>query len=95
VQDELWCVVAGTMMVHLVDLREGSPTLNARARWVLSGEEPALLHIPAGVAHGYKAGPDGAMLLYAANSQFDPDDPNEGRLPPDYFGKELWEADRG
>jgi dTDP-4-dehydrorhamnose 3,5-epimerase len=95
VQDELWTVVAGTMLVWLVDVRAGSPTRGVKRRCVLSAEQPTLLHVPAGVAHGYQAGPAGALLLYAMNSQFDPDDPNEGRLPWDHFGAELWEADRG
>ncbi|MEZ0348755.1 MAG: dTDP-4-dehydrorhamnose 3,5-epimerase family protein [Thermus sp.] len=95
VQDELWCVVQGTLLVWLVDLRMGSPTLGVRQRVVLSGEEPEFLHIPSGVAHGYKASPEGALLLYLMNSQFNPQDPNEGRLPWDYFGAELWQEDRG
>ncbi len=95
VQDEVWCVVRGTLLVWLVDVREGSASAGVKQRFVLSGEEPALLYIPTGVAHGYRAGPDGALLLYAMNSQFDPTDPNEGRLPWDYFGKELWADDRG
>ena len=95
IQDELWCVVAGEMMVWLVDLREGSPTVGVKRREILSGEQPTVLHIPSGVAHGYMAGADGALLVYAMNSQFDPADPNEGRLPWDHFGEELWEEDRG
>lgn len=95
VQDELWCVVEGTLLVWLVDVRENSPTQGQRRRIVLDGEEPGLLHIPSGVAHGYKAGPKGGLLIYAMNSQFNIDDPNEGRLPWDYFGKDLWEDDRG
>lgn len=94
-QDELWCAVAGELLVWLVDVRAGSPTLNVRQRVVLSGEAPALLFIPTGVAHGYKAGPSGATLLYTMNSQFDLADPNEGRLPWDVFGTDLWEEDRG
>ena len=95
VQDELWCVVAGEMMVCLVDLRDGSPTAGVKRREILSGEQPTLLHIPTGVAHGYQGGCDGALLVYAMNSQFDPAEPNEGRLPWDYFGEDLWEEDRG
>lgn len=95
VQDELWCVTAGTMLVWLVDLRDGSPTLGNRRRHVLSGEQPTLLHIPSGVAHGFRAGAEPATLVYAMNSQFNIDDPNEGRLPWDHFGAELWEEDRG
>ncbi len=95
VQDEFWCVLDGTMLIHLVDLREGSSTLGHRQVHVLTGEKPTLLYIPCGVAHGYKAGPDGAILLYTMNSQFNPADPNEGRLSWDYFGKELWEENHG
>ncbi len=95
VHDEVWCVVRGTLLAWLVDVRKGSASAGVKQKLVLSGEEPSLLYIPAGVAHGFKAGPDGALLLYAMNAQFDPEDPNEGRLPWDYFGKELWADDRG
>lgn len=95
VQDELWCVLEGALLVWLVDQRAGSSSLGVKHRCVLNGEEPGLLYIPSGVAHGYKAGPDGALLVYTMNSQFNPQDPNEGRLPWDYFGKELWEEERG
>jgi dTDP-4-dehydrorhamnose 3,5-epimerase len=95
VQDELWCVIAGSLLVWLVDVREQSATCGRRQWAVLSGESPVLLHIPAGVAHGFKAGSEGALLLYAASTQFNPSDPNEGRLPWDHFGAQLWEQDRG
>jgi len=95
IQDELWCVVDGCLMVWLVDCRDGSPTAGTKRKYVLTADQPALLHIPSGVAHGYKAGPAGALLVYAMNSQFDPADPNEGRLAWDHFGPELWEEDRG
>ena len=76
-------------------LWEESSTEGIKHRYVLNGEEPGLLLIPRGVAHGYKAGPEGALLVYAMNSQFNLRDPNEGRLPWDYFGRDLWEDDRG
>jgi dTDP-4-dehydrorhamnose 3,5-epimerase len=95
IQDELWCVVEGLLMVWLVDCREGSPTLAIKRKYILSGDEPGMLLIPSGVAHGYKAGIEGALLVYAMNNQFNIRDPNEGRLPWDYFGIELWEDDRG
>ncbi len=95
VQNELWTVISGQLLVWLVDCRAGSPTLQGTRRVLLTAEDPALLYIPAGVAHGYRAGRDGALLLYAMDQQFNADDPNEGRLPWDYFGRELWEEDRG
>lgn len=95
IQDELWCVAHGMLMVWLADVRSESPTLGVKRRYILTGEAPAMLYIPTGVAHGYKAGCDGATLIYAMNSQFNIADPNEGRLPWDFFGNELWEDDRG
>lgn len=94
-QDELWCVLHGSLLVWLVDVRADSSTTKVKWKTLLTGEEPGLLYIPTGVAHGYKAGREGATLLYAMSNQFNPADPNEGRLPWDYFGKELWEEERG
>lgn len=95
IQDELWCVVQGALLVWLVDLRDDSPSKGTRRSFLLSGEAPSLLYIPSGVAHGYRAGHQGALLLYATNDPFDPADPNEGRLPWDFFGADLWADDRG
>lgn len=94
-QHELWTVLQGDLLVWLVDCRANSSTSGVRQRVVLSGEAPAQLHIPAGVAHGYKAGGGGALLLYAMTEQFNSAAPNEGRLSWDHFGAELWEEDRG
>ncbi|MBW3625675.1 MAG: dTDP-4-dehydrorhamnose 3,5-epimerase family protein [Armatimonadetes bacterium] len=94
-QDELWCVISGLLSVWLVDVRQDSPTQGNRRQVILSGEEPTILLIPSGVAHGYKAGPDGALLLYVMNDQFTVRDTNEGRLPWDFFGADLWTDNRG
>lgn len=94
-QNEIWTVLEGQLLVWLVDCREGSPTLGHRRRVVLTGEEPHQLHIPSGVAHGYVAAQNGATLLYTMDAQFNLADPNEGRLPWDFFGAELWQEDRG
>ena len=94
-QNELWTVLDGQLKVWLIDLRAGSPTEGNRRAVILSGEEPVQLHIPAGVAHGYRAGPSGAVLLYSMDQQFNLERPNEGRLPWDFFGPELWAEDRG
>ncbi len=94
-QNELWTVIQGRLKVWLADCRAGSPTEGKKRPFILNGEEPAQLYIPAGVAHGYQAGPDGATLLYAMDQQFNLDNPNEGRLPWDFFGADLWAEDRG
>jgi dTDP-4-dehydrorhamnose 3,5-epimerase len=95
VQNEVWCVIEGQLTVWLVDCRAGSPTLGVRRKLVLSGEQPTLVHLPSGVAHGYQAAEQGATLLYSMDAQFNLDDPNEGRIPWNQFGEELWAADRG
>lgn len=94
-QSELWCVLGGQLLVWLVDVRLGSATTGIRRSLILSGEAPTLLMVPSGVAHGFRAGSEGATMLYAADQQFDPAQPNEGRLPWDYFGADLWQEDRG
>lgn len=94
-QNELWTVVEGQLKVWLVDCRAGSKSEGNKRMVILSGEEPVQLHIPAGVAHGYQAGPAGALLLYGMDQQFNLENPNEGRLPWDFFGSELWAEDRG
>jgi dTDP-4-dehydrorhamnose 3,5-epimerase len=94
-QNELWTVIAGRLRVWLIDVRAGSPTVNARREVLLSGSNPQRLFIPWGVAHGYQAGPDGATLIYMADAQFNLEQPNEGRLPWDAFGADLWAEDRG
>lgn len=94
-QNELWCVVQGQLTVWLVDCRAGSPTAGVKRKLVLSGEQPTLVHIPSGVAHGYQAGDQGATLLYTMDAQFNIKDPNEGRLPWNFFGENLWAEDRG
>lgn len=94
-QDELWTVVQGSLLVWLVDMREASATVRTRRSVLLSSDQPSLLYIPSGVAHGYKAGGQGAVVLYSMDAQFDPSNPNEGRIPWDLFGAQIWEDDRG
>lgn len=95
IQNEIWTVIDGGLLVWLADVRADSPTNGVKRSVFLSGENPSQLYIPAGVAHGYKAGSDGAVLIYSMDSQFDISDPNEGRLPWDFLGTDLWDDDRG
>ena len=94
-QNEIWTVIHGQLMVWLIDCRAGSTTAGVKRKVILSGEQPIQLYIPSGVAHGYKAGSAGATLMYTMDQQFNLQDPNEGRLPWDQFGLELWNEDRG
>ena len=94
-QNEIWTVIEGQLMVWLVDCRKGSRTAGVKRKLIMSGEQPVQVCIPAGVAHGYKAGFEGATLMYIMDQQFNLENPNEGRLAWDQFGLQLWLEDRG
>lgn len=94
-QNELWCVLDGCLMVWLIDCRANSSTVNVKSKFILNGEQPMILHIPSGIAHGYRSSKQKTTLLYAMDAQFNMSDPNEGRIPWDFFGAELWDEDRG
>ncbi|MCD8485118.1 dTDP-4-dehydrorhamnose 3,5-epimerase family protein [Candidatus Woesebacteria bacterium] len=96
-QEDLWYVPPYNRIVaNLVDLRADSPTKNNHMRIVLGGYSNTLLRIPAGIAHG--AGNlwhEPQTLIYFVTNQFNPDQPDEHRLPWDFFGPEMWEVERG
>jgi dTDP-4-dehydrorhamnose 3,5-epimerase len=88
-------LMQGQRMIWQLDLCKGSSTAGVKRKVILSGEQPMQLYIPSGVAHGYKAGLEGATLLYAMDQQFNLADPNEGRLAWNFFGADLWSENRG
>ncbi len=82
-QIDWWYVVAGRLQVGLHDMRPDSPTYRVTQELYLGDDlPPAVLKIPAGVAHGCRAiGETSAHLLYVTSSTYNPDE--EGRLPHD------------
>lgn len=69
-QEDFWICVQGVMQAVLVDVRIGSPSWKEVVSIELSGDVPALLAIPRGVAHGYYALKD-AILVYIVDSLYD------------------------
>jgi dTDP-4-dehydrorhamnose 3,5-epimerase len=98
-QDEIWYVppLDGPVIVGLLDLREGSVDKSKSSRLNLGGGKAYLLYIPKGVAHGIaNLGQERARLIYFVDNQFDPQHPDEGRLPPGFGVKEgFWEMSKG
>jgi dTDP-4-dehydrorhamnose 3,5-epimerase len=96
-QADLWYVSPfDRVLVGLADLREESPTYNVKIRLVLGGSQAKLLYIPRGVAHG--AGnpwSQPATVVYFTDKEFDPANPDEGRLPYDLFGQDFWTIKKG
>jgi dTDP-4-dehydrorhamnose 3,5-epimerase len=84
------------LLVGLLDVRQGSRTTEALMRITLGVAAATLLYIPRGVAHGVaNVDTRPGMLVYLANTAFDPNLPDEHRLPYDALGAEFWSKQPG
>lgn len=93
-QDEIWYVPPDEhLLLGLWDVREGSKTKGILQKIPLGGGNSIAVYIPRGVAHG-AANFSGkkANVYYFVNNQFNPEHPDEHRLPWDAAGAEFWEA---
>lgn len=80
-QDDLWFFPVGNAQAVLFDLREDSPTQNVTNVFYLGEDNPALLVIPVGVAHGYRVlGQKPAQIVYFTTESYRREDPDELRL---------------
>ena len=73
VHDDILTVASGRAVVGLRDLRRESATLGRTALVDLSGDEPGLIRIPHGVAHGFLF-LEPSIHVYAVSHTWDPDD---------------------
>jgi dTDP-4-dehydrorhamnose 3,5-epimerase len=98
-QTDVWYVPpSDRILMVLVDVRGGSPTEGARMRLVLGHGTSRLLRVPPGVAHGVKnIGLATGRIIYFVDEPFSPDPAHcdEGRLPWDYAGADVWDVVRG
>jgi dTDP-4-dehydrorhamnose 3,5-epimerase len=83
-QDDLWYVADGMARVVLYDRRPDSPT-QGETQVVFAGEDnPVLVLIPAGIAHGYQVlGTKPVLLFYHTTRSYNPAEPDEERIPFD------------
>jgi len=95
-QTDVWFVPPGDrVLLVLADVREGSPTENRQLRTMLGDGQALLVRIPNGVAHGCRnLGSDPASIIYFTDRHFaaDADECDEGRMPWDFLGKEVWDV---
>jgi dTDP-4-dehydrorhamnose 3,5-epimerase len=83
-QDDLWYVVDGMVRVALYDRRPESPTYKTSQQIFAGEDNPLLIVIPIGVAHGYQVlGNKPVILFYHTTLSYDPQDPDEERIPFD------------
>ena len=71
-QDKLIQVVAGRIFDVAVDIRTGSPTLGKWVGATLSADEPRLLFVPRGFAHGYLTLSDDCAVAYKVSDYYAP-----------------------
>jgi dTDP-4-dehydrorhamnose 3,5-epimerase len=83
-QDDNFCAVSGMMKVVLYDPREGSPTKGEINEFFMGEHNPALLHIPKLVYHGFKCISDReAMVINIPTESYNRKTPDEYRIEPD------------
>jgi dTDP-4-dehydrorhamnose 3,5-epimerase len=97
-QTDIWYVPpSDRLLAVLFDARQGSRTEGARMRFMLGDGASQLVRIPPGVAHGVRnLGPAPGRIIYLVDLPFSPDpaECDEGRLPWDYLGTDVWDATR-
>lgn len=95
-QDEIWYVPPGDQLtIGIWDVREGSVSMGVSQKVTLGGGNSRLLFIPRGVAHGltnYSA--KNVELYYFVSNHFNPNSPDEHRLPWDANGAAFWAPER-
>ncbi|GAE30925.1 dTDP-4-dehydrorhamnose 3,5-epimerase family protein [Halalkalibacter hemicellulosilyticus] len=80
-QDDLWFFPSGNAQVVLYDLRE-STTKGQTDVYYMGEENPILLFIPKGVAHGYRVlGSTPATIIYFTTHSYHAANPDEKRIP--------------
>ena len=98
-QTDIWYVPPeDKLLLVLVDVRAGSATEGQTMRLVLGDGNSRLVRIPPGIAHGVKNLARGTgHIIYFVDLQFSPDPAScdEGRLPWDYAGPDIWDVSRG
>jgi dTDP-4-dehydrorhamnose 3,5-epimerase len=81
-QIDWWFVPHGELLVALYDKRKDSPTVNTLNTFKMGeSENPCVLKIPAGVAHGCKVVSETAELFYVTSKFYNTDE--EGRIDHD------------
>jgi dTDP-4-dehydrorhamnose 3,5-epimerase len=96
-QEDVWFIMPyDRLLIGLFDCRKDSPTYNQQMRFVLGAGKATALYIPRGVAHGLaNLWQKPANMIYLVNQCFDPNQPDEQRLPWDILGEDFWTIKKG
>ena len=93
--DNMACV-AGMVKLALYDARQGSPTHGKIDQFCMGVHNPILIHIPAGIYHGWMCLSDSESIVVNAPTEMydykNPDeqrlDPHDGKIPYDWKRKD-------
>ncbi|WP_340598671.1 dTDP-4-dehydrorhamnose 3,5-epimerase family protein [Priestia megaterium] len=81
-QDDIWFFPCGNVQVVLYDLRKKSVTEGKTNVYYMGEDNPIVLLIPKGVAHGYRVlGEKVATIIYCTTEPYNPISPDEKRIP--------------
>lgn len=81
-QDDIWFFPSGNVQVVLHDLRESSPTFKETNVFYMGENNPSVLLIPKGVAHGYRVlSTSPATIVYLTTEAYKKESPDEYRIP--------------
>ncbi len=98
-QTDVWFVPPSDRILLVVaDVRSGAATEGQVQRIVLGDGNSRLVRIPPGVAHGAKnlsPSTPGAIIYFVDLHFSSGEECDEGRLPWDHFGAQVWEVERG
>ena len=98
-QTDVWYVPpSDRLLIVLLDVRQHSRTEGARMRLMLGNGGSRLLAIPPGVAHGARnLGSETGRIIYFTDVHFsaEPSACDEGRLPWDFAGPDVWDMTKG
>lgn len=82
-QDDNFTCISGKMRLGLYDARQGSPTFGEVNDFVISLDDPMLVHIPKMVYHGFKCVSDTeAVVINTVTVPYNPKVPDEFRVDP-------------
>jgi dTDP-4-dehydrorhamnose 3,5-epimerase len=90
-QDEVFFVTHGVIQFIIIDERSDSPTYKVMNKIIIDSSRPHAFWVPRGVQHGSMALTDGAQITAVTTLPYNKENPDEVRLPSNYYG-DIWEV---
>ncbi len=93
-EEKYMLVISGKAIICAVNFGDSeNPDKNSEVfRFVLSSQEPAVLHVPGGFANGMRFLQEGTKVIVFSTASLQESKNDDFRFPEDYWGKEIWET---